>query len=157
MEQDLGRNLHRLTAQLDRSADSFLRAEAGISYRRFLALYLVGLEGADTQQALADLLGVTAPSVSRMVRVLSQAGLLEATPDPLGGNRHQLRLAPAGEQLVTGWGSELESRLASLLKYAGVPYRTYVDHTKSILAALNARPHSPSAPSQPQTAKRSRA
>jgi DNA-binding MarR family transcriptional regulator len=140
VEHDLSRSLHRLTARLDRAADGFLRAEAGVSYRRFLALYLVGSEGAQTQRALAGLLGVTEPSVSRMVRVLAEAGLLEATPDPLGGNRNRLRLTAAGEQLVTRWGAELEERLASLLESAGVPYPTYRAHTRRLLAAVEPQP-----------------
>jgi len=156
VEHDLSRCLHRLTARLDRAGDAFLRAEAGVSYRRFLALYLVGLEGADTQRALADLLGVTEPSVSRMVRVLAQAGLLEATPDPLGGNRRRLRLTPPGEQLVTGWGAELEERLAGLLESAGVPYRTYLGHTKRLLAALDTQPTSLTGQSPPPATARSR-
>ena len=136
MEHDLSRTLHRLTARLDRGADAFLRAEAGVSYRRFLALYLVGSEGADTQRALAELLGVTEPSVSRMVRVLQEDGWLAAAPDPLGGNRRQLRLTTTGERLVTDWGGELERRFAGLLASAGVPYGTYLEHTKLLLAAV---------------------
>ena len=128
-----------------------------MSYRRFLALYLVGLEGADTQRALADLLGVTEPSVSRMVRVLAQAGLLEASPDPLGGNRRRLRLTPAGEQLVTGWGGELEERLAALLERADVPYRTYLGHTTRLLAALDTQPTSLTGQTSPPVAARNRA
>jgi DNA-binding MarR family transcriptional regulator len=119
-----------------------------VSYARFLALYLVGSEGADTQRALADRLGVTEPSVSRMVRVLAEAGLLEPMPDPRGGNRNRLRLTAAGEQLVTRWGTDLEQRLARLLETAGVPYRTYLTHTKRLLAALE----TPPAPRQRQPA-----
>jgi DNA-binding MarR family transcriptional regulator len=142
VKRDLGRSLHQLTARLDRAADAFLRAEAGVSYARFLALYLVGSEGADTQRALADRLGVTEPSVSRMVRVLAEAGLLESMPNPRGGNRNRLRLTAAGEQLVTRWGMDLEERLASLLEAAGVPYRSYLTHTKRLLAALDTSPAS---------------
>jgi DNA-binding MarR family transcriptional regulator len=142
MEPDLSRSLHKLTARLDRAADAFLRAEAGVSYARFLALYLVGSEGADTQRALADRLGVTEPSVSRMVRVLAEAGLLESMPDPLGGNRNRLRLTANGEQLVARWGRDLEERLARLLKTAGVPYRTYLTHTTRLLGALETPPAS---------------
>lgn len=136
VERDLSRSLHKLTARLDRAADTFLRAQAGVSYARFLALYMVGSEGADTQRALADRLGVSEPSVSRMVGVLVEAGLLEAMPAPLGGNRNRLRLTAAGEQLVRRWGTDLEERLARLLETAGVPYRAYLAHTKRLLAAL---------------------
>ena len=142
MERELNRSLHRLTGRLDRAADAFLRAEAGVSYARFLALYMVGSEGADTQRALADRLGVSEPSVSRMVRVLADDGLLEAMPDPLGGNRNRLRLTAAGEQLVTRWGVDLEERLARLLESASVPYRAYLTHTKRLLAALETPPAS---------------
>jgi DNA-binding MarR family transcriptional regulator len=140
MERDLSRNLHRLTARLDRAADTFLRAEAGVSYPRFLALFLIGSEGADTQRALADRLGVSEPSVSRMVRVLVESGFLETMRAPTGGNRNQLRLTGAGEQLVTRWGAALEERLASLVDAAGVPYRAYLTHTRHLLAALETPP-----------------
>ncbi|HJS97060.1 MAG TPA: MarR family winged helix-turn-helix transcriptional regulator [Solirubrobacteraceae bacterium] len=111
-----------------------------MSYSRFLALYLVGSEGADTQRALADRLGVTEPSVSRMVRVLVDAGLLETMPGPRGGNRNRLRLTADGELLVARWGTILEERLASLLEAAGVSYRAYLTHTKRLLAALETPP-----------------
>ena len=140
MDRSLSRKLHNLTARLDRRADAILRAEAGVSYSRFLALYLVGLEGADTQRALATRLGVTEPSVSRMVRVLAADGWLESTSDPAGGNRNQLRLTPTGQQLVQRWGAELEARLAGLVEAAGVPYRSYLTHTERLLAVLDARP-----------------
>jgi DNA-binding MarR family transcriptional regulator len=111
-----------------------------MSYSRFLALYMVGSEGADTQRALAERLGVSEPSVSRMVRVLADGGWLRAMSEPAGGNRNQLRLTAAGEQLVQRWGAELEERLAALVDAADVPYRAYRAHTQQLLAALDATP-----------------
>jgi DNA-binding MarR family transcriptional regulator len=139
-DRDLSRSLHKLTARLDRAADAILRAEAGVSYSRFLALYMVGSEGADTQRALAERLGVSEPSVSRMVRVLADGGWLQTFPDPAGGNRKRLMLTATGEQLVKRWGAELERRLAALLETAGVPYRSYRSQTRRLLAALDGRP-----------------
>jgi DNA-binding MarR family transcriptional regulator len=138
MEYDLSRTLHALTAHLDRAADAILRAEADLSYARFLALYMVGSLGADTQRALAGRLGVSEPSVSRMTRVLADAGLLEVAADPAGGNRRRLRLTTAGEHIVKRWGSALEDRLAELVDAAGVPYETYARHTHALLARLDA-------------------
>jgi DNA-binding MarR family transcriptional regulator len=140
VEHDLSRSLHKLTSRLDRGADAMLRREAGITYSRFLALYMVGSEGADTQRALAERLGVSEPSVSRMVRVLVDARWLQAAPDPAGGNRHQLRLTSAGETLVARWGGRLEERFAALVESAGVPYRAYRAHTRRLLGALEERP-----------------
>jgi DNA-binding MarR family transcriptional regulator len=89
-----------------------------------------------------------------MVRVLAEDGLLETMPDPLGGNRNQLSLTAAGEQLVARWGTDLEERLARLLEAAGVPYRAYLAHTKRLLAALDAprasRERQPARSARPQ-------
>jgi DNA-binding MarR family transcriptional regulator len=85
LDHDLSRTLHKLTARLDRAADNILRTENGLSHSRFLALYMVGSEGADTHRILAERLGVSEPSVSRMVRVLGDLGWLQSAPDPAGG------------------------------------------------------------------------
>jgi DNA-binding MarR family transcriptional regulator len=136
MDQDLSRHLHAVTTRLDRAADAFLRAEAGISYSRFLTLVMVGAYDVDTQRALAERLGTTEPSVSRMTAVLKEAGYLRATADPAGGNRNRLALTPDGARLVDRWGGVLEDRLAVLVERAGVPYQTYRDHTKQLLDAV---------------------
>jgi DNA-binding MarR family transcriptional regulator len=136
MDRDLSRSLHRLTARLDRAADVFLQAHAGVSYPRFLALYMVGAEGADTQRALAERLGVSEPSVSRLVRILAEDGWLKAYSEPGDGHRNRLRLTAAGDQLVQRWGGELEERFATLLEGAGVPYRSYQAHTHRLLKTL---------------------
>ena len=57
MSGDLSFDLHRLTARLDRAADRILTETLGLSYRRFLALLVVGELQAPTQRALADALG----------------------------------------------------------------------------------------------------
>jgi DNA-binding MarR family transcriptional regulator len=113
-----------------------LRVEAGVSYSRFLALYLIGAAGAETQRALAELLGVTDPSVSRMIPVLEHSGLIEASAVTGGGNRRRLRLTGAGEEYVERWGGILEERLAKLVDASGIPYGAYVDYTKRLLATL---------------------
>jgi DNA-binding MarR family transcriptional regulator len=138
-QQDLSRNLHALTARLDRAADAILRAEANISYSRFMTLFMVRSHGATTQRALAEKLGVSEPSVSRMTRVLAEEGLLEVLPDPAGGNRRQLKLTPAGERLVKRWGGYLEERFAQLVEDSGVPYPTYARYTERLLEQLARR------------------
>jgi hypothetical protein len=87
------------------------------------------------------------PSISRTVRVLGEGGWLKTLPDPGAGNRNQLRLTAAGEALVGAWGGQLEGRLAELVEAAGVPYRTYLEHTERLLAVLN--PDPAGAPARP--------
>jgi DNA-binding MarR family transcriptional regulator len=137
MEQHLSFSLHVLTARLERMGDRILRAEFGVSYRRFLALTLVGQLGAATQRALADCLGVTEPSASRMTASLAADGLLDVQPDPGGGHRHRLSLTPSGKQLVASVQDGLEERFAALVAHSGVPYAEYAGHTEQLLATLD--------------------
>jgi DNA-binding MarR family transcriptional regulator len=129
-------DLHVLTARLDRSADRILRAEVGLPFRRFLALLLVG-EDAPTQRVLAERLGLTEPSTSRMVGVLADEGLLDVGPDPAGGNRRRLVLTPAGKERVEACLKVLEGRFADLVARSGVPYDQYAEHTRRLVAALD--------------------
>ena len=137
MKPDLSRSLHTLIARLDRAADRMLREEAGLSYARFLALYMVGREGSATQRELAARLAITEPSVSRMVKVLVAAGHLETSSAAGGGNRRRLTLTPAAEVLVGRWGAELEERLGRVLAEAGVPYARYRAQTERLIEALD--------------------
>ena len=137
MERNLSFNLHVLTARLDRMADRALRAEYNVSYRRFLALTLVGQLGTSTQRALADSLGVTEPSVSRTTAILAGEGLLEVQPDPAGGHRRRLSLTDRGKQLVASVQDGLEARFAALVAHSGVPYADYAEHTRRLLTTLD--------------------
>ena len=143
MDSGLSVDLHRLTARMDRAADRFLGEAYGISYRRFLTLLLVGEFGMPTQRALAEALGVSEPSVSRMTGVLVKAGYLEAGSDPGGGNRRQLSLTPVGKELVGQCRELLERRFAELMKLSGVPYADYARHTRQLLEALGVEPEVP--------------
>ncbi|MGI5485645.1 MarR family winged helix-turn-helix transcriptional regulator [Microtetraspora malaysiensis] len=136
MERNLSFNLHVLTARLDRAADRILRAEHNVSYSRFVALTLVGELGASTQRTLADYLGVTEPSVSRMTAVLAADGLLDVQPDPAGGHRRRLSLTDEGKQLVASIQQGFEDRLAAFVAQSGVPYEEYAEHTARLLATF---------------------
>ncbi|WP_426512825.1 MarR family winged helix-turn-helix transcriptional regulator [Dactylosporangium sp. McL0621] len=137
MAHNLSFALHVLTARLDRMGDRLLRAQHDISYHRFLALVFVGELGASTQRALADELGVTEPSVSRMTAVLAADGLLNVEPDPAGGNRRRLSLTDKGQRLVTTVRRDFEDRLAVFVEHSGVPYAQYAEHTERLLSTLD--------------------
>ncbi len=140
MPEDLSFNLHTLTARLDRSADRILRAEYGLSYRRFRTLLIVGRLAQPTQRALAHELGVSEPSASRMTSVLVRTGLLAADPDPDGGNRRRLSLTVTGKEMVGQCRTLLERRFADLVRRSGVCYSDYARDTRRLLDALTAPP-----------------
>ncbi|MET8093469.1 MarR family transcriptional regulator [Micromonospora sp. NPDC005220] len=133
---NLGLELHTLVSRLERAGDRILRADHGMSYRRFMVLVMVGELKACTQRALADSLAVTEPSISRMIAALAGTGLLTVTPDPAGGNRRRIALTDAGRELVERAGTELIGRLTELVESSGVPFDTYLAHTRRLNAAL---------------------
>lgn len=137
MDGDLSFDLHALTARLDRSADRILRAEHDLSYRRFLTLVVVAELDSATQRAVAERLGVSEPSMSRMTGVLIATGLLDAEPDPAGGNRRRLSLTLPGKHMVEQGRELLERRFVALVERSGVPYGEYARHTKQLMAALD--------------------
>jgi DNA-binding MarR family transcriptional regulator len=137
VDRNLSFTLHVLTARLDRAADRLLRAGHDVSYSRFLALTLVKELGNPTQRALAETLGVTEPSVSRMTAVLAADGLLDVQPDPAGGRRRRLSLTGKGNRLVISAQRDLENRFAELVAQSGVPYAEYAKQTERLLAALD--------------------
>lgn len=136
MDGDLSFDLHALTARLDRSADRILRAEYNLSYRRFLALLLVDELDSPTQRTLAERLGVTEPSVSRMTTVLTESRLIQAEADPAGGNRRRLTMTPEGKQLVEQCRDLLERRFAELVDRSGISYPEFAHQTRQLLATL---------------------
>lgn len=137
MAGDLSFDLHALTARLDLSADRLLQAAFNVSYRRFLALLVVGDLGAATQRRLAEALAVSEPSVSRMTSVLVEAELLAAVPDPAGGNRRRLTLTPQGKEMVEQCRELLENRFADLVERSGVSYADYARNTRLLITALD--------------------
>lgn len=139
MDGALSFDLHALTSRLDRAADRILRSEHDISYRRFLALYLVTQLAEPTQRALAEALGVTEPSVSRMAGVLADTGYLDTGIDTAQGNRRRLSLTAEGKELVERCRELLEHHFTRLVEHSGVPYDEYARHTRMLLTALDAQ------------------
>jgi DNA-binding MarR family transcriptional regulator len=135
MEGHLAFDLHALTSRLDRAADRILEAECDVSYRRFLVLFMTDRLQDPTQRALAERLGVTEPSISRMIAMLSTAGLLDVRRAASGGNRRGLRLTDEGLRLVQRCCVLLEDRMTAIVQAAGVPYDTYLDYTARLLAS----------------------
>jgi DNA-binding MarR family transcriptional regulator len=137
VSDSLSYDLHKLTARLDRAADRILQEREGVSYSRFLTLFAVKNRAAN-QRALAEWLGQSEPSTSRMVGVLVSEGLLNARRVPGGGNARRLQLTPAGAELVDRGSHLLERRFTELLERSGVSRTSYQRQTRQLLDQLDA-------------------
>jgi DNA-binding MarR family transcriptional regulator len=137
MHRQLSFDLHALTARLDRAADRILQERESLSYVRFMALFWIGELGSGTQREIAARLGVTEPSVSRMIAVLSELKLVRN--EPTKGNRRALALTAQGEAIVRRSCAFLEAELEKLITASGVPYESYASHTSRLIQALDVR------------------
>lgn len=136
MPDSLSYELHALTARLDRAADRLLQREENVSYSRFLALLAAG-QSAGTQRELAQWLGLTEPSTSRMVGVLADEGFLEVHSVSGSGNRRNVRLTARGSALVERCCRLLEQRFRELVERSGVSYGSYQADTRRLLDRLD--------------------
>src|SRR5687767_6031913 len=112
--------LHALVAVLDRAADRILRERLGITFSRYLTLLTLQRLGSATQRELAAELGVSEPSISRSVPLLTDEGFLTVTSVTGGGNRRRVELTSAGEKLVDEAADILEDAFAQLMETTGV-------------------------------------
>ena len=112
--------LHALVAVLDRAADQILRERLGITFSRHLTLLTLQRLGSATQRELAAELGVSEPSISRSVPLLTDEGFLTVTSVAGGGNRRRVELTAVGEKLVNEAADILEDSFAQLMDTAGV-------------------------------------
>ena len=73
-----------------------------------------------------------------MTGVLVGTGLLDAQPDPAGGNRKQLTLTVEGKEVVERCRTLLEQRFTALVQRSGVSYDEYARSTRLLLDAITA-------------------
>lgn len=92
--------LHRATVLMDRVADRYLHAEHGIHYSSFLVLLMVGTLGRPGQRQLAEMLDVSAASITQRLKHLRAAGLVEIAPDPADARAHLVSLTDQGGTLL---------------------------------------------------------
>lgn len=127
--------LHVVVALLDRSADRILPA-LGLTYSRYLTLLTIERLGPATQRAVAEALGVTEPAVSRTIRALQTAGLVDAGAVPGAGNRRAVGLTADGQSVVDRAAGELEAAFGELLASAGLTASDVLAVTDPIIKLL---------------------
>ena len=139
--------LHALVAVLDRAADRILKERLGITFSRYLTLLTLQRLGSATQRELAAELGVSEPSVSRSLPLLTNDGFLTVTSVAGEGNRRRVELTAVGEKLVDEAADILEDSFAQLVKAAGMEPDRILDITNPLLGVLTGSPDDQGDPS----------
>ncbi len=114
---DLATALHELVLVLDREAQRLL-SPTGLTYRHYVALFVIGEHPGIAARQLADALGVTEAAVSQMLPSLKSDALLRDLRVPGGGRRRPLELTDAGRDKLAQaralLGRSLDEHVADL-------------------------------------------
>jgi DNA-binding MarR family transcriptional regulator len=98
---EFGYYIHRVAALLDKRGEEQFKAQIGISLRQFLLLRLIeAADGAPSQQAIADRLGIAKSAVSRHVEIAKQKGWVEVRTSSVSRRENELELTVTGRQLL---------------------------------------------------------
>ncbi|MGI8687694.1 MAG: MarR family winged helix-turn-helix transcriptional regulator [Thermomicrobiales bacterium] len=128
--------LHKLVFALDRAADTLLRAQVGISYKRALFLLILQDCGTVTQHELAVALGYSDPAVSAMLLQLAKDGYVTTTSSPEHGRKRFVTITPGGSEIVVKGRQLLDGRFDRLMVAAGVDAQHYSELTERVYRAL---------------------
>jgi len=105
-------NVRKAATIMERSAEAVLSAELHISFGQFMVLSVVDAHpGPLNQTAIADHLGLTKGTVSRLIDAGAKAGWIVVAPDPSSRRSRLISLSPSGEQLVRQGDALLEQSL----------------------------------------------
>ena len=131
--------LHKLVFELDRAADSLLRTQMGISYKRAVFLLVLEQCGTVTQHELAVALGYSDPSVSTMLVELAKEGYLQIAVSPEHARKRLVSITAKGSEVVAQGRQLLDMHFDQLMQAAGVDAQHYRDLTEQVYLALVAK------------------
>jgi DNA-binding MarR family transcriptional regulator len=131
--------LHKLVFELDRAADSLLRTQMDISYKRAVFLLVLEQCGTVTQHELAVALGYSDPSVSTMVVELAKEGYLRTAVSPEHARKRLVSITAKGSEVVAQGRQLLDARFDQLMEAAGVDAQHYRDLNEQVYLALVAK------------------
>ncbi|WP_328334703.1 MarR family transcriptional regulator [Kribbella sp. NBC_00382] len=141
MDDSLADLLHRVVFLLGEAARRQGEGEdaGGLTYSQLRLLGTLDDIQPTTQHRLAQALSVSDPAVSRSLKPLEAAGLVEVRTDPEHARRRLVSLTPAGTKAFHEGGKPLYNKLRTALLEDGFPYDEYLRDTARLAKFLESR------------------
>ena len=137
MDDGLGDALHRVVYLLGEAARQRADSTGGLTYSQIRLLGTVEDIEPATQHQLAQAMSVSDPAISRALRPLESAGLVQVRQDPDHARRRLVTLTDAGRAAFHDSGKPLQDELRDSLLKAGFPYEQYLRDTKRLADLLS--------------------
>ncbi|MFD1047267.1 MarR family winged helix-turn-helix transcriptional regulator [Kibdelosporangium lantanae] len=136
MDDGLADMLHRVVFLLGEAARQRDDDLGGLTYSQMRLLGTLEDIQPTTQHRLAQALSVSDPAISRALRPLETAGLVEVRTDPDHARRRLVNLTETGRKAFHDNGKPLYDKLRSYLLEAGFPYEQYLRDTAHLAEIL---------------------
>ncbi len=112
------------------------RADADVSDSQLAVLFHLWKRGPQTLGSLADLDGVTPPSMNRTVGALAELGFVTRTSSPDDGRKVVIEITPQGAEVASETKRRREAWFAQAIATLPDDQRAVLDLAAPILAAL---------------------
>lgn len=113
----LTRTLNALVSVLNGHADRILRDEFQITYSQFVFLVCVNEQGKVSVGALAKLLSISQPAVSKKLQWFIEKGFISVAADSSHKSKVIIQLTTGGRKLANRASQNLEERFKSSLGF----------------------------------------
>jgi DNA-binding MarR family transcriptional regulator len=97
---NLGYLIHHISFVLDRQSDHVLQDRLGIGFSQFKILMVLKWHTGVQQKRIADYLGQTEASISRQIKIMTEAGLLQSRVSPQNRRQHIITLTTKGDSVA---------------------------------------------------------
>lgn len=142
---NLGYLLHHVGFTLDRTSDQVLQERLGIGFSKYKILMALKWHAHFQQRQIADYLGQTEASISRQIKLLKNAKLLQSRASTKSRRDHITVLTAKGERLA-------ERATDILNSYHGPMFEHLSPKAQSSLSESLLIMHSASCPAGPRCA-----
>jgi len=138
-------SVRKAAAILEREAEAVIVAELGLSFGQFMVLSVIEAHpGPLIATAIADHLGLTKATVSRLIDQGARAGWISVSPDPASRRSRLISLTATGEDLVRRGDAALKKSPLAGIESDAATIRAVTTTLTRVSAALHDPPDSPS-------------
>lgn len=92
--------MHHMVSLMSRESDQMLQEQLGIGLSQYKILTTLHEHPHIQQRMIAQTLGQTEASISRQIKLLTERGMLRATPNPTNQREHLADLTSRGIRMI---------------------------------------------------------